>query len=56
MSCLSTKQSAELLTFSETPPLEMDSDGDEEDFPTAELKDAVWSKESIPNRQQLCIH
>ena len=35
----------------------MDSDDDEEeDFPTAELHEPVWSEEPIPNRQQLCIH
>ena len=31
-------------------------DNEEEDFPTAELSDQVWSEEPIPNRQQLCIH
>ena len=35
----------------------MDSDNDEEDdFPTAELNDPVWSEEPTPNRQWLCIH
>ena len=28
----------------------------EEDFPTAELDDSVWSEEPVPNRQWLCIH
>ena len=35
----------------------MDSENEEEDFPTAELDDPVWSEEPVPNRwQQLCIH
>ena len=34
----------------------MDSDDEEEDFPTPELDDPAWSEEPIPNRQQLCIH
>ena len=33
----------------------MDSN-EEEDFPTAELDDPIWSEEPITNRQQLCIH
>ena len=35
----------------------MDSnDDEEEDFPTAEFNNPVWSEEPIPNRHQLCIH
>ena len=30
----------------------MDSSDEEEDFPTADLDDLVWSEESIPNSQQ----
>ena len=32
----------------------MDSDN-EEDFPTAELKDPVWSEKPVCNRHWLCI-
>ena len=35
----------------------MDSDEDEEEeFPTAELNNPVWSEKPISDRQQLCIH
>ena len=35
----------------------MYSDDEEEDFPTADLDDPVWSEEPILNSQQhLCIH
>ena len=40
------------FTFCETPTSVMDSDDDEEeDFPTVELNDQVWSEEPIPDRQ-----
>ena len=40
------------LTFVETPPPETDSYTDEEeDFPTVEFYDPVWSEELIPDRQ-----
>ena len=45
------------LTFDETTPPEMDSNGEEEDFQTADLDDPVWSEEPIPiSCQQLWIH
>ena len=35
----------------------MDSNDEEEDFPTADLDDPLWSEEPIPSsRKQLCIH
>ena len=35
----------------------MDSNDEEEDLPTADLNDLVWSEEPIPDsHQQLCIH
>ena len=40
------------LTFSKTPPSEMDS-SNKEDFPTAL---SVWCKEPVSNRQWLYIH
>ena len=45
------------LTFDETPLPKMDSDDEEEYFPTADLDHPVWSEEPIPSScQQLCIH
>ena len=45
------------ITFDGTPPLKMDSKKEEDDFPTADFDDPVWSEEPIPNSQQhMCIH
>ena len=41
------------LTFDETPLLEMNSNDEEEDFPTADSDDLVWSEEHMPESQLL---